>query len=269
MRKYLSLFLILIFAVQVHAASVVSGRPCPGGSAAVAVHCAGSCTTDDADQFCVDSEEGTASSCLGDAVKGENSTIAYNVAPNTYGTLSCADKGSYSIVIDNKDTETTHLYKDLGGTRATLSGQFYFLLHSHSLGNNESVRLFRSTLDGSVTSIIISVQNVSGTALKLSYALNQTSDLVGNSTTTISLDTWYRVRFYFIDESTFRISLALSDGSSSETVVDNTSTVSGSVVGRYVTIGGTQGTASVADYVVQFDNIKIDDDTEITTGCTQ
>jgi hypothetical protein len=236
-------------------------------TAAVAAHCASGCTPDDADIACLDFETIDDPECSFAETIGEGASISYVADPT--GTYSCKDS-THVMEVVAKDTTATYIKRDMGATKLTLAVQFYFQIKSESLANGELYRLFYAELvDESTSSMRVSIVDTSD-VLYLHYYLNQGSDISVTSTTAIALNTWYRVRIYFVDETTLKVHLASHDGTAIETLYDSdvSGAPSSSVVPRYLYFAG-HGIAAVGDVTLQMDNIKVSSTAEITTGCAQ
>ena len=261
---YVLLSLCCVVQVQARGGCAAAG----GGvsAAAVADHCASGCTPDDADFACLDFETGAVECSFAETV-GAGASISYVSHTNTF---SCTDKGSKAMQVVAKDTTATYIKRDMGSTKSTFALQFYFQVTSETLANTEVYRLFvAEQINESTSAMRISFIDTSGT-LYLGFYLNQTADIVVNSTNAIALNTWYRIRLFFVDETTLKVHLAQHNGTAIETIYDSdvSGAPSGSNVPRYLYFGGHNVNA-VGDVTLQYDNIKIDTSAEITTGCTQ
>ena len=235
-----------------------------GVPSSVSAHCDAGCTGEaDADSFCVDNETGAAECGFTDT-DGGISTIVWNASH--IGSFCCADGGAYALQITSVDTETNYTQKDLGVSKTTYAQQFYFLIHSETLANGESYPIARTYDVSEVTgSYFISVKDTAGT-LNLRVLLNQGTDIDLTSTKAISLDTWYRVRIYYVDEDAFVVNFSDCDGANNELVANaGVGDVGTSPVIRYVVFGSKAAAAGTVDF--QIDNAKGDDGTTISTGC--
>lgn len=260
----LCFFCSICLASQQHMLGVLARKNVSTG---VADHCASGCTGTDCDVVCVDAETGVAECTFSDTDGGAASSITWNASHT--GSFCCTDKGSYAVEITFGDTETTYSEMDMGVSKVNLYGQFYFLVHSETLADTETQTLFRAySSGGTSTTFAIRILDSSGT-LYLQSFLNQTVvDYTSDSTKTISLDTWYMVRFRFQDEVDWFVSIADCNGDNSDTVEDLTEEqVDQSQMPYYIVFG--QKIASVGTVTVQLDNIKVDDDTAISSECTQ
>ena len=234
-----------------------------GVPSTIADHCDAGCTGEaDADVSCVDAETGAAECSFVDTVTG-TSTITWNAAHA--GTFCCADGGSLAVEFDVNDGETAKTTLDTG-SKPTIADQFYFLVKSETLADTEGYSVLAGYgSDGTTSAFLIQIRDVSGT-LYLRTFLNQSSDLDDVSTKAISLNTWYRVRVFYVDEVSWYVEIADCDGSNPEEVANyTTDLVSGSNTTYYIQHGSTANALGDVNY--QIDNHKIDDDTAITTGC--
>jgi len=262
MKKLLLILLIIFIPVMAYAWNPLMVS---SGSVSVPDHCTSGCTPADADSFCIDMESGVAECSFVDT-DGGTSVITWNAAP--VGTFCCADKGSYVLDLDVKDTEITYVEKNLGTFKTTYAAQVYFLVDSETLADTELYTVFRTyAADGVTITFYFAVKDVSGT-LYLRAFLDQTTDIDVTSTKTIALDTWYRLRVYYVDEDAFVVNFSDCNGANNELVVNaGVDDVGTSNSVQYITFGSHA--AATGDIKFQIDNAKGDDDTAISTGCTE
>ena len=237
------------------------------GGGAVAVHCADGCTSEpDADWLCEDSSDdaGDGKLCTWTDTAGSG---AIDWKATHVGTFSCTDKGTYALSITTHADGTVRVRHDTGSEKEPMYIQFYFAIDAESLANTERSQILTTKKANFVEKIRLSIyQDGSGNlVLQVQYAMLGTLDTTVYSTKTLSLDTWYRIRIGLTDAD---LDVAISDwdGSNNEAVVDSVDSLDG-VGSRYIDVGASGGGEGVI--TVQFDNIKMDDDTAITTGCTE
>lgn len=268
MKRIILAFLFLIVlatpALGTDYAYLMGGRPAPGG-AAVSVHCT---NTADSDVFCEDFDNPSANYCVGSSgdancrntwtTDTEGGSIDFTTAHS--GTLSCGDNGSNALQL-TKTTTYGVLYVRLSKVDADYAYvQFYMNLVSHNLANGAITNIFTmSDTSGNNTMHIRLNGTADANAPYIQVLYHDGSKTQGGSEKTITPGTWYRIRVQWKKSS------GSNDGFvkfyvDSTAVTEVTTNNSTRQTGRF-SWGLSTGPDS-DEFVLQVDNIKVDDDTE-------
>jgi len=157
MRKLLIILFLLILALPVQSATMVSGRPCPGGSGATTAYCTGAttCTATnpgECDLACEDME-GTSNcdtddnpdltaNCRNGFVATVNAGDTVNFAATAAGTYPCSKTtNTYVLDFNIAGAGATYVTKDAGAKKPIVYEQFYVYIVSESIGNAQMVVL--------------------------------------------------------------------------------------------------------------------------------
>jgi hypothetical protein len=238
------------------------------GSAASAA--ASNCcdSTSDADVFCEDSESTTDcgdeaandSVCRNtwDSTEATDSTVVFDAAHS--GTLSCTDKGSRAIQITKTSTDAPHGIKLAKSDESEVFVQFYLNV-TESPANAEEIYI--GSLNNAADSTRSVLLRLTGTATNptLRILYENGSELSVGSTTAITVGTWYRIRIHWKAASADPGSDGVVQFYVNDTNPTNISNNnSQNLVGLYRF--GNANAADTGTYILQIDNIKVDNDTE-------
>lgn len=218
-----------------------------------------------ADVICEDCEgsEGTELCGWTDMNSGLPSSDEVNWDATHVGTFACTDKGSHAVEL-NLDASDANSYVAISQGDGPFYVSFYFAIVSELLEDADDV-LLAAPLSETATITNAGVRYYliqSGGALyiRFGYDHDVSSWIYTDGTTAISLNTWYRVTLHYDAGGTGDTDTVITT-IAGETVVNTTTANLDRDAIDNVLFGSSEGPSDTDAVVVQFDLIKIDDDT--------
>ena len=226
------------------------------------LHCDDGCTGEsDADRTCIDMESGSAECGWSDVVG--SGAISWTASHN--GTFCCVDRGDNALQITYNTTDATHILRNFtpNGTDA-LYYQFYFNVVSEGLADGEDDPIMCTMNSAENTNFCLSLKQTSGSLYLISKYLDGSNFWIttSDSTNTLSTGTWYRIRMTHDTGDSVVVYWAQCNGTAIETLLNDTYYAQDE---QYIRFGSVN--ASDGAHIIQYDNIKVDDDTAISEGC--